>query len=366
MELMHLKKIRVLIVDDSAFMRKIITDILSSESFIEVVDTARDGLWALEKLKSLDVDVITMDVEMPRMDGVEALKKINELYKIPVLMLSSFTKEGADITIKALELGAFDFVPKPNFKENFDIESLKAELIQKIKLCCGTKKHIERIEAGVLAASEDYDIKRCRKSSKISLNNAKNLKAVCIAASTGGPKALTKVMSDFPEGFNIPVLIVQHMPQGFTKAFAERLNSISKLTVKEAEDGEEIKKGYAYIAPGGYHMIVKNNSLYLSLEPPMHGVRPCADKLFISAAENFSGSVIGIVMTGMGKDGTKGLEAIWEKGGFCIAEDESTCTIFGMPNSAIKKGVVHVVAPLEKIVPEVLRITGIGEEEHGN
>jgi two-component system chemotaxis response regulator CheB len=163
----------------------------------------------------------------------------------------------------------------------------------------------------------------------------------------------------FPERFNIPVLIVQHMPAGFTKAFAGRLDSGSKLSVKEAEQGDIIRPGWAYVAPGGFHMVVKDGRVELNQEPPMHGVRPCADKLFISAAENMAGKVIGVVLTGMGRDGTQGLLTIGAHGGICIAEDESTCTIFGMPKSAIEKGAAHIVAPLDLIVPELLQIAGI-------
>lgn len=353
-----MKKIRVLVVDDSAFMRKVISDILSSDDSIEVADTARDGAWAIEKLKSIDVDVITMDVEMPKMDGVEALKKINELYKIPVIMLSSHTSEGADITLKALESGAFDFVLKPSIGAGFNIDELKDELIQKIKMCaeskCGNSKYIRN--NGRQSAHKRSEAKKSQEEAKTYGLNAGGIKAVCIAASTGGPKALSKVIADIPADFNLPVLIVQHMPAGFTNAFARRLDGISNITVKEAVDGEEIKKGCAYIAPGGYHMVVDEGRLKLNQEPPMHGVRPCADKLFISAAENLGGRIIGIVLTGMGKDGTLGLEAINRKGGICIAEDESTCTIYGMPKNAIEKGIVDVVAPLDRIVPEMLRI----------
>ncbi|HBM81540.1 MAG TPA: chemotaxis response regulator protein-glutamate methylesterase, partial [Clostridiaceae bacterium] len=183
-----------------------------------------------------------------------------------------------------------------------------------------------------------------------------NIKAICVAASTGGPKAIAKIMGDIPEGFKLPVLIVQHMPGRFTREFAERLNDICCLNVKEAEDGDEIKDGHAYVAPGGFHMEVLNNRLYLNKEPPLHGVRPCADKLFISAAENYKDGLIGIVLTGMGTDGTAGLEAINKEGGICMAEDKSTCTIYGMPRSAIEKGVVHIVAPVDKIIGEVIKI----------
>jgi two-component system chemotaxis response regulator CheB len=343
---MRLKKIRVLVVDDSAFMRKVISDILASDDSIEVVDTARDGLWALEKLKSVQADVITMDVEMPRMNGLEALKKINELYKIPVLMLSSITRAGTDITIKALELGAFDFVLKPSSGELLRIDSLKQELISKVKLCClpGTGERGGKIPQLAAARKEE--------------SGRGPIKAVCIAASTGGPKALSRIMSMFPVNFRPPLLIVQHMPAGFTRAFAERLNNGSALTVKEAAEGDRIEQGTAYVAPGGYHMLVEGGRIKLDESPPMHGVRPCADKLFISAAENMGGRLIGIVLTGMGRDGTAGLEAIAKNGGICIAEDESTCTIFGMPKSAIEKGAAHTVLPLDRIVGEVLHITG--------
>jgi len=182
-----------------------------------------------------------------------------------------------------------------------------------------------------------------------------SIKAVCIAASTGGPKALSTLLSMLPADFKLPVLIVQHMPEGFTKTFASRLNNICKLLVKEGEDGESIKGGTVYIAPGGYHMTVnKDICISLNQEPLMHGVRPCADKLFISAARNMGGKLVGIVLTGMGRDGTEGLAAIKERGGICIAEDENTCVVFGMPKSAIEKGVVHIVAPLQDIVNIIL------------
>lgn len=348
-----MNKIRVLVVDDSAFMRKVITDILTSDDEIEVVDTAMDGIWALEKLKKLDVDVVTLDVEMPRMDGVEALKKINEIYGIPVVMLSSYTTAGADIIIKALELGAFDFVLKPSLGTNFDADKLKTELIKSVKLCFESRNR-HKLLSKMAGSSNDSKTGNFKKyKSGIRLND---IKAVCIAASTGGPKALSKVIADFPSDFKLPVLVVQHMPAGFTKAFAARLDSISKLKVKEAQDGDDIKKGWVYIAPGGFHMLVEGRRIKLNQDPPMHGVRPCADKLFISAAENIGGRIIGIVLTGMGKDGTMGLEAVSRHGGICIAEDESTCTIFGMPKSAIEKGVVNIVAPIDRIAQEVLQV----------
>ncbi|KPU44651.1 chemotaxis response regulator protein-glutamate methylesterase [Oxobacter pfennigii] len=344
-----MSKIRVLVVDDSAFMRKIISDMLSSDKDIEVVDTARDGVWALEKLKTTKVDVVTMDVEMPRMNGLEALKEITGLYKIPVIMLSSLTSNGADTTFKALEFGAMDFVLKPSFSIGMNLDELKIELISKIKMCCKTTKKTapEKIEA-------------VSQNSQTSMKG-NEIKGVCIAASTGGPKALSTVMKMFPQNFKLPILIVQHMPAGFTKAFAKRLDDNCPVSIKEAQAGERIEKGKAYIAPGGYHMVVeKDMTISLNEEPAMHGVRPCADKLFISAAENIGGKLIGIVLTGMGKDGTLGLKAIKDKGGICIAEHQSTCTIYGMPKNAIEKGVVHIIAPVHDVVGEVLKITRTG------
>ena len=198
---------------------------------------------------------------------------------------------------------------------------------------------------------------------KVLVVDDSDIKAICIAASTGGPKALSKVMPMFPKGFHIPILIVQHMPAGFTKAFANRLDNSCKISIKEASDGDKIVPGCAYIAPGGYHMVVKSGVsggiISLNQEPAMHGVRPCADKLFISAAEVLGGRIIGIVLTGMGRDGSEGLSIIKQHNGICIAEHESTCTIYGMPKSAIEKGVVDIIAPLDDIVGEVINITGI-------
>lgn len=337
-------KIRVLVVDDSAFMRKVVSDILSDNDYIEVVDTARDGVYALEKLNNLNVDVITLDVEMPRMNGLDVLKIINEKYNIPVIMLSSLTSDGADITIKALELGAFDFVLKPTMGSKFDIEGLKFELQEKIKICYRQNKKVKK----------DEKIGNIVKT--MAKQNSDDIKAICIAASTGGPKALSTVMQMFPDKFKLPVFIVQHMPAGFTNAFAKRLNQNSKLEIKEAENDDKIYPGHGYLAPGGYHMTIKNDRICLDQEMPMLGVRPCADRLFISAAQNIKGRVIGIVLTGMGKDGTNGLCEIKKNGGIGIAEDESTCTIFGMPKSAIEKGVVDIVVPLDRVVPELLKI----------
>jgi Chemotaxis response regulator containing a CheY-like receiver domain and a methylesterase domain len=351
MDVNTLDKIKVLVVDDSAFMRKLISDMLSEDSGIEVVDTARDGLWAVEKLKTQRVDVVTMDVNMPRMNGLEALKKINETFKVPVIMLSSLTGEGEEITIKALEFGAFDFVLKPS-SDSASIGDIRDELIGKIKLCMQSKLNKER-EGRIIPA-----LNTIRKYSSIG--------CVCIASSTGGPKALTRLVPEFPEGFDIPVLIVQHMPAGFTKAFADRLNGLSNIRVKEAVDGEKITGGTAYIAPGGYHMVVRSGGfISLNTEPQLHGVRPCADKMFISAAQNMEGKLIGVVLTGMGRDGTDGLMAIKERGGICIAEDESTCTVFGMPKSAIERGVVHIVSPIQNIAGEILGITGFRGVKHG-
>ncbi len=343
-----MNKIRVLVVDDSAFMRRIISDMLSSDSSIEVVGTARDGIRAIEKLKTTEVDVITMDVEMPRMNGLETLKVINDKYNIPIIMLSSFTKQGADITIDALEFGAFDFVQKPSARlDGSAADDMKDELISKVKLCC---------KDGDCKSDRKNEISTRKRQERPKMDD---IKAVCIAASTGGPKALSKIIPMFPKNYRLPILIVQHMPGGFTKAFAERLNASSNIEVKEAEEGDSILPGMAYIAPGGYHMVVnKQGMISLNQEPPLHGVCPCADKLFLSAVENIKGKLVGVVLTGMGKDGSDGLEAIYKNNGVCIAEDESTCTIYGMPKSAVERGVVHKVLPLDHIVEEIINITG--------
>ena len=330
---------RVLVVDDSAFMRKVISDMLNSDPELTVVGTARDGLDALEQVEKLHPDAITLDVTMPRMDGLTALKRIMDEHPVPVVMVSSFTREGADVTLKALEYGAFDYVLKPSGAVSRDFHKVKEELIAKIKSAKEARLLKQNLPP-VLSSEKATDFSD---------------KVILIGASTGGPPAIEHVLLGLPE--NIPaILIVQHMPPSFTKFFAERLSGICKFNVKEAEENDPILRNQALIAPGGWHMTVgSDDRVHLNQNPQLHGVRPAVDPMMQTAANVYSSETLGVLLTGMGQDGAQGLRAIKQSGGFTIAQDESTSTIFGMPKSAIELNCVDKVLPLPLIAQEIVR-----------
>ncbi len=344
-----MNKIRVLVVDDTALMRKLISDILTRDPEIEVVGTAPDGYLAIQKIKRLKPDVVTMDVEMPRMDGLTALSKIMEEHPVPVIMVSSHTYEGAKVTLEALELGAFDFIPKPTGIRSEAFSIIADNLIAKVKAAAMAKlKKFEKKEEGPL------DIKKLA-SRKFAVD------IVGIGISTGGPPSLRTIFKKFPEDYPVPITVVQHMPPGFTRALAERLDKISKLHVKEAEQGEKIEKHTVYIAPGDYHMEIKNGRVVLEKGERIWGQRPAADPMFFSIAEEYGKFSLGVVMTGMGRDGAQGLKKIKEKGGKTIAQNKETCVVFGMPRVAIEEGSVDLVVPLEEI-PEAIIKMSVKEE----
>ncbi|OPZ84170.1 MAG: Chemotaxis response regulator protein-glutamate methylesterase [Firmicutes bacterium ADurb.Bin419] len=353
MEKYYEKKIRVLVVDDSAFMRKVISDILDGDDDIEVVDTAKNGFDAIEKVKELKPDVITLDVKMPGMDGLACLKELNKISKTPVVMLSSVTKEGAEATIQALADGAIDFITKPsNIFEMNGIEKSK-EIIEKIKIANNLSKNYY--------SSEKQKVKN--KNVNNGDCNVQNL--VLIGTSTGGPKALQDVIPLIPENVNAAFLIVQHMPAGFTKSLADRLDNISKINVKEAEDSEVIRTGYVYIAPGDYHMMVEKNventlKIKLTKDPPLGGHRPSVDIMFESVSNTGFKNVVAAIMTGMGGDGSEGVKILKKiNGAHIIAQDEASCVVFGMPRVAILTGVVDIVTPLKEISNEIMKIVGV-------
>jgi len=302
-------KIRVLVVDDSLFMRKAISNLLNSDPKISVIGTAKDGEEALQKISELNPDVITLDIEMPRMDGLTTLKEIMRRKPLPVIMLSALTKKGAKETFTALEYGAVDYVLKPSGTVSLDLKLVKDQLIAKIKTAALTKPLMHK---------------------------------------TIKPSTVAKSIP--------PTLIVQHMPEGFTRFFAEHLDEKCQFKVKEAENGDQISRGLALVAPGGYHMLVqKNGRILLDKGPRVHNVRPAVDPMMFSVAEAYSSKVVGVLLTGMGKDGAKGMKAIKEKGGTTIAQDEKTCVVFGMPKAAIEEGCVDIVLPLHKIPIEIVR-----------
>lgn len=344
---MYLKrKTRVLVVDDSHLMCRIIRDIINSDPDLEVIGEAHNGYEAIELVRRLKPDVVTLDVEMPKMNGLETLKYIMRVYPRPVIMVSSLTQEGADATIKALEYGAVDFIPKPSANE---LKEFKENIIRKIKEVSRVPIRLLEFKAQRLLQEQKHKVKRIPVLAR---------KIVVIASSTGGPQSLLKIFPKFPEDIDAAILVVQHMPPKFTNSFAKRLDSISRIEVKEAEDGDVIEKGKAYIAPGGYHMEVsiynKKPKIKLNKKPKINGVRPSADPTMITAAEVFKSKTVGVVMTGMGSDGARGLAKIKEAGGITIAQDRETSIIFGMPKAAIELGVVDHVVPLGNIPYTVL------------
>lgn len=361
-------KINVLVVDDSAFMRKVISDMLESDKRIHVVATARNGEDALKKLKSITPDVITLDVEMPVMDGLTTLKHIMKTKPVPVIMVSSLTMEGAKETIKAFEYGAVDFIAKTSGAISLDLYKIKTDLIEKVLLA--SKVKIDNVIPTTSSLNQYIRIHKDQSSqSKSELTESTTLvssknkttlpKIVAIGTSTGGPKALQQVITKLPKNLNAPVFIVQHMPAGFTKSLADRLNSLSEIEVKEATHGEEVKNGVAYIAPGGYHLEVKKVGsklmIHIDESPPRRGHRPSVDVMFESLTRLKGYEIITVIMTGMGSDGTEGLLALKKEGNcFAIAESEESSVVFGMPKSAIKTEKVDEVVHLKEIANRII------------
>lgn len=345
-----LNQIKVLVVDDSAFMRKSISLLLESDPQIKVIDTATDGKVAIDKVRRLKPDVVTLDVEMPNMDGLQALEIIMKDCPTPVMMVSSLTQEGADTTLKALELGAVDFIPKEMSFVSVAISNIKDELIKKVKAIYKNKSVIRRL-SNLSSKSATSP-----KSERVIIQNIprKNYRALAIGISTGGPISLQKVIPLLSEKIRIPIFIVQHMPPKFTASLAERLNTLSPLEVKEAENGEVVRDGVVYIAPGGLHMTVikdkLNNKIIQVSESPNNMLhRPSVDVMLESVHQIYGEKVLGIIMTGMGKDGLEGIKKIKSNGGFCIAQDEESCVVYGMPRAIVENGLADIVASLEEI-----------------
>ncbi|WDV47715.1 chemotaxis response regulator protein-glutamate methylesterase [Clostridiaceae bacterium M8S5] len=360
--------IKVFIIDDSAFMRRIINDILITDSDIDVIGYARNGQEALEKLKNLKPDVITLDVEMPILDGIETLKLLMKTYSnIPVVMLSSLTQSGADMTMKALEIGAVDFIAKPKSIFNMDEQQKKIEIINKVKVASYAKVNVaESIEK---KEQTSYIKPRVKKpiSTTTKFTNIKSTKysnIVAIGTSTGGPRALQAILPNIPQDVDAAIVVVQHMPPQFTKSLAGRLNSLSHIVVKEAEDGEILKRGHCYIAPGDFHMtIIKKSSVDLYIKLNRHekvsGHRPSVDVMMDSVSLINNYKKIGVILTGMGGDGAKGIKKIRNNSGYTIAQDESSCVVFGMPKVAIKNNAIDKILSLNKIADEIITNVGV-------
>jgi len=336
------ERIRVLVVDDSALMRKLIPAILARDSSIEVVGTAMDGAFALKKVEELQPDVVTLDLEMPRMDGMETLRLIMRRAPLPVILFSTHSKEGGYATLKALAMGAVDFLAKPKDAAAGRLEEIADQLIAKIKVA---KRAAGRKLPPAVVAEETHPPK---KGTRASLPPRR---VIAIGISTGGPNALQFVLSQIPADFLSTILVVQHMPEGFTEMFAKRLDECCALEVHEARSGDLLLAGRVLICPGNRHMMVRRmprgDMVILSDGPPVNGHRPSADVLFHSVAQEFGLIAVGILMTGMGDDGAEGLGAIKAAGGMTIAQSEDTCVVSGMPRAAIIKGYANKIIPLD-------------------
>ncbi len=337
------ERIRVLVVDDSALMRKLIPAILARESAIEVVGTAMDGAFALKKIEELQPDVVTLDLDMPRMDGMETLRLIMRRAPLPVILFSTHSKEGGYATLKALALGAVDFLAKPRDAAAGHLEQIADQLIAKIKVA---KRAVGRkLPAAVLEEKPAP-----KKGTRAALPPRR---IIAIGISTGGPNALQFVLSQIPADFQSTIIVVQHMPEGFTEMFAKRLDECCALEVQEARSGDLLLAGRVLICPGNRHIMVRRmprgDMAVLSDGPPVNGHRPSADVLFHSVSQEFGLTAVGVLMTGMGDDGAEGLGAIKAAGGMTVAQSEDTCVVSGMPRAAILKGYANKIIPLDGV-----------------
>lgn len=338
-------RIRVLVVDDSALMRKLIPMILERDPDIEVVGTAMDGAFALRKIEELRPDVITLDLEMPRMDGLETLRTIMRSAPLPIIVFSTHSREGAYSTFKALALGAIDFVAKPKDAAAGNLEPVAGQLAEKIKIAkrAGAPKSLPKPAPEPTSPSKKSRSRSILPPSRI----------VAIGISTGGPNALQYLLTQIPGDFPASIVIVQHMPEGFTDMFARRLDECCALEVQEAKSGDLLLAGRVLICPGNRHMMVRRmprgDMVVLSDTPPINGHRPSVDVLFHSVAQEFGLTSVGIIMTGMGEDGAEGIGAIKASGGFTIAQSEESCVVGSMPRAAVQKGFINKVLPLDRL-----------------
>ncbi len=342
------KAVRALVIDDSALMRKLITEILTRGG-IEVCGTARDGEDALIKVRELSPDVLTLDVEMPRMDGVEFLKALMAEKPLPVVMVSSLTEAGADVTVHCLALGAVECLRKPSGAISVDIDKIGAEIVATVRAAATARVH-QWPAAPSPRPTAAFAIPQAVSRPRMPVSG--DFPIVTVASSTGGPAALGLLMSALPAGLRAAVVIVQHLPVGFTRSLASRLNLLSALEVREAAEGDTLQPGVALVAPAGRHLaFTAAGRASLNDDPTLWGVRPAADIMMRSAAERFGPRVMGVVLTGMGRDGALGAKAIRQNGGLCVAQDEATCVVYGMPREADRAGGIDQTLPLDDIAP---------------
>ncbi|KVD78456.1 chemotaxis response regulator protein-glutamate methylesterase [Burkholderia sp. ABCPW 14] len=356
------KKIKVLCVDDSALIRSLMTEIINSQPDMEVCATAPDPLVARELIKQHNPDVLTLDVEMPRMDGLDFLEKLMRLRPMPVVMVSSLTERGSEITLRALELGAVDFVTKPRVGIRDGMLEYSEKLADKVRAASRARVR-QNPQPHAAAAAPGH----AGAAAAPLINNplVSTEKLIIVGASTGGTEAIREVLTPLPPDAPA-VLIAQHMPPGFTRSFAQRLNGLCRISVKEAEHGERVLPGHAYIAPGHAHLLLArsgaNYIAHLSDDPPVNRHRPSVDVLFRSAAQHAGKNALGVILTGMGRDGAAGLLEMKKAGAYTFAQDEASCVVFGMPREAIAMGGVDDVAPLSDMSRRIMaRLASMGD-----
>lgn len=347
-------KIRVLTVDDSALMRQVLAALLAKDPDIEVVGSAPDPYIAREKIKALNPDVLTLDVEMPKMDGITFLEKLMRGHPMPVVMVSSLTEAGCQTTLRALELGAVDFITKPKIDLRDGMEDLAQDLIAKVKAAAAA--NVKREALGARRETKPLTPHPVPLTSGTSMIKTTDT-IIAIGASTGGTEAVKQVLEMLP-AHTPPVLITQHMPERFTKTWADRMNGLCRISVKEAQDGDSVLPGHALVAPGNFHMtLVRSGARYtvqITQEAPVNRHRPSVDVMFASVARYAGANAVGVILTGMGGDGARELLTMKQAGAFTIAQDEASCVVFGMPKEAIKVGAVDKVLPLNDIAGAIL------------
>jgi two-component system chemotaxis response regulator CheB len=360
-----MRKIRVLVVDDSTVIRRLLTDALAGEEGIEVVGSAANGRIALSKIALVNPDLITLDIEMPVLDGLETLKTLRTTYpKLPVVMFSTLTERGAIATLNALSLGANDYVTKPANVGSVvaGIQRVREDLVPKIRALCGQAAPPAKAAAGIPRSWIGTP-----PANRILPVAGRRVELVTIGVSTGGPNALTEVFRALPGNLRVPVLVVQHMPPVFTKYLAQRLDAVSPLEVTEAAGGELLAPGRAWLAPGNFHLALQRTAqgvvTKLTQSPPENSCRPAVDVLFRSAAELYGAGVLGVVLTGMGADGVRGSECSRQEAGRVLAQDEATSVVWGMPGAVAGAGLASEVLPLSAVAARIVQLVGSGVAE---
>ena len=349
------KKISVVVVDDSALVRSLLTEIINRQPDMVCIGAASDPLVAREMIRELNPDVITLDVEMPRMDGLEFLSRLMRLRPMPVVMVSTLTEQGADVTFRALEMGAVDYVAKPRIGVSSGLNELAGDIVDKIRVASCAQ--VRRLAPATAAPRQQPTSAASSEPVRAPLPRLSTEKIICLGASTGGTEAIREVLTKMPA--DAPAIVItQHMPPGFTASFSARLDSLCRISVAEAQNGQRLLPGHAYIAPGGFHLrIDRSGSNYVAVvedSEPVNRHRPSVEVLFRSAARVLGPNALGIMLTGMGADGAQAMREMKDAGSYNYVQDEASCVVFGMPKMAIQAGAAHEILPLSQIAPAVL------------